>query len=276
MTNTGRAVDRTHPRNSSDTGEGPAMTGAFRPVTIDDSPQLLETSHRLRYQAYCLERRFLRAEDYPNQLEFDDFDRDSVHVGVLGAEGQLAGTARIVKPNSAGLPAFRHCSLFSADTTLAGEGNKVVEISRVCINRRYTRRRDEGICEGSQAVASGDGRRDVFATLIEAVYHATKRLGATHWLIAIEKPLRRRLARYGLPFQLAGPEVDYYGRVAPYIMNMAEFDRVIIGRQFAALDDFALELPPGLWPELDGHNSRLYARRASLPSVHPLNTLVAA
>lgn len=259
------------------------MTGAFRPVTIDDSPQLLETSHRLRYQAYCLERRFLRAEDYPNQLEFDDFDRDSVHVGVLGAEGQLAGTARIVKPNSAGLPAFRHCSLFSADTTLAGEGNTVVEISRVCINRRYTRRRAEGTCEGSQAVESGDyerpecGRRDdVFATLVKAVYHATKRLGATHWLIAIEKPLRRRLARYGLPFELAGPEVDYYGRVAPYIMNMAEFDRVIIGRQFAALDDFALAMPPGLWPELDKHNSRLYARRASAPSVHPLNTSVAA
>ena len=253
------------------------MTRAFRPVTIDDSPQLLETSHRLRYQAYCLERRFLRAEDYPNRLEFDDFDRDSVHVGVLGAEGQLVGTARIVKPNGAGLPAFRHCSLFLADTTLAGEGNKVVEISRVCIDRRYTQRRAEGICEGSQAVESGDGRRDdVFATLVTAVYHATKRLGATHWLIAIEKPLRRRLARYGLPFQLAGPEVDYYGRVAPYIMNVAEFDRVIIGRQFAVLDDFALGLSPGLWPELDKHNSRLYARRASAPSVHPSYTPVAA
>jgi N-acyl amino acid synthase of PEP-CTERM/exosortase system len=259
------------------------MIGAFRPVTIDDSPQLLETSHRLRYQAYCVERRFLRAEDYPNQLEFDDFDGDSVHVGVLGAEGQLAGTARIVKPNSAGLPAFRHCSLFSADTTLADEGNRVVEISRVCINRRYTRRRAEGICEGSQAVESGDyerrkcGRRDdVFATLVKAVYHATKRLGATHWLIAIEKPLRRRLARYGLPFELAGPEVDYYGRVAPYIMNLVELDRVIIGRQFAALDDFALGLPPGLWPELDEHNSRLYARRAGASPVHPLNTSVAA
>jgi hypothetical protein len=42
------------------------------------------------------------------------------------------------------------------------------------------------------------------------------------------------------------------------------------------LDDFALGLPPGLWPELDEHNARLYARRASAPSVHPLNTLIAA
>ena len=104
MPNTGRAVDHTHPRHSSDTGGKHALTGAFRPVTIDDSPQLLEKSYRLRYQVYCLERQFLRAEDYPNQLEFDEFDRDSVHVGVLDAEGELVGTARIVKPNSAGLP----------------------------------------------------------------------------------------------------------------------------------------------------------------------------
>src|SRR5215207_9063767 len=87
-----------------DMGSRTVMVRGFRPVTIDDSPQLLETSHRLRYQAYCLERRFLNADDYPDQLEFDDFDPESVHVGVLGVDGQLAGTARIVKPSSAGLP----------------------------------------------------------------------------------------------------------------------------------------------------------------------------
>ena len=206
-------------------------------------------SHRLRYQAYCLERRFLRAEDYPNQLEFDEFDRDSVHVGVLGAEGQLAGTARIVKPNSAGLPAFRHCSLFSADTTLADEGNKVVEISRVCINRRYTRRHAEGICEGSQAVESGDSR-DVPSR--RCVRHAGQSCLPCHQASGCDALADRDreaaptpYGRYGLPFQLAGPEVDYYGRVAPYIMKVAEFDRVIIGRQFAALDDFPWGCPLG-------------------------------
>ena len=227
------------------------MSATFRPVTIDDSPHLLEKSHRLRYQAYCLERRFLRAEDYPNQLEFDEFDRDSVHVGVLDAEGELAGTARIVKPNSAGLPLFLHCTLFPLETTFAESGNTVVEISRVCINRRYTRRRADVFSDAPGArgiqmstrfprTSGATERDDVFVTLVKALYHATKRLGATHWIIAVEKSLRRRIARYGLPFQLAGPEVDYYGLVAPYIMSVAEFDQVIHGRQFASLDDFPI------------------------------------
>ena len=227
------------------------MSPTFRPVTIDDSPHLLEISHRLRYQTYCVERRFLNAEDYPNQLESDAFDRDSVHVGVLDADDELVGTARIVKPNSAGLPFLLHCTLFPLETTFAQLGNTVVEISRVCINRRYTRRRSDVFsdapepAESEHAIPSHDRRRerdDVFVTLVKALYHATKRLGATHWIIAIEKSLRRRIARYGLPFQLAGPEGDYYGCVAPYIMSLAELDQVIHGRQFASLDSFPIGL----------------------------------
>ena len=100
-----------------------------------------------------------------------------------------------------------------------------------------------------------DDRDDLFTTLVKAIYQATKRLGATHWIIAIEKSLRRRIARYGLPFQLAGPEVDYYGLVAPYIMSLAELDQVILGRQFSSLDDFSVGLEPALWPSLDEHDT---------------------
>lgn len=230
------------------------MSGTFRPVTIDDSPQLLEQSHRMRYQVYCLERRFLRAEDYPNQMEFDEFDRDSIHVGVLDRVSELVGTARIVKPNSAGLPVFRHCTLFPDEATLDKAGNKVVEISRVCISQRFTRRRADvfsGLLEPAESEHAFPVRErrveqgDVFATLAKSLYHATKRLGATHWIVAIEKSLRRRVGRYGLPFELAGPEVDYYGLVAPYIMSLADLDQVIHGRQFPSLNDFPVGLEPG-------------------------------
>jgi N-acyl amino acid synthase of PEP-CTERM/exosortase system len=232
------------------------MIQTFRSLTIDDSPQLLEKSHRMRYQIYCLERRFLNAEDYPNQLEFDGFDRDSVHVGVLDAGGELVGTARIVKPGSAGLPFNLYCDLFPDETALTEAGNAVVEISRVCISRRYARRRADLFFDARDARESDEPampayerrvqRGDVFAPLVKALYHATKRLGATHWIIAIEKSLRRRIAQYGLPFHLAGPEADYYGRVAPYIMSLAELDRVIDGRQFASLDDFPIGLEPAV------------------------------
>lgn len=122
----------------------------------------------------------------------------------------------------------------------------------MCINRQYTRRRGDVFSDAPEAAESDEHafpahdrrqeRDDVFATLVKSIYHATKRMGATHWIIAIEKSLRRRIAHYGLPFQLAGPEVDYYGLVAPYIMSLADLDEVIHGGRFTSLDDFPIGL----------------------------------
>lgn len=236
------------------------LIGSLRPVTIDDSPHLLEASYRLRYQVYCLERHFLEAEDYPNQSERDAFDPVSTHVGVVDAGGTLVATARIVPSSSAGLPLLLHCALPAHQAVLGATGNMVVELSRVCISRRFSRRRQDVFYAGPDASAPDghalpsrdrrDHRDDVFTLLVTALYQATKRMGATHWVIAIEKSLLRRVARYGLPFRLAGPDVDYWGIVAPHIMVVAELDQLILARRFPLLDDFLEGLEPALRPEM--------------------------
>ena len=227
---------------------------------LDDDPLLLEQSYRLRYQVYCVEREFLPAEDYPDQLERDAFDRDSIHVGAVDADGELAATARMVMPNSAGLPLFHHCTLFPDVTTLDEVGNIVVEVSRVSISRHYARRREDPpyraaagcgrrlLSQRSPPAERRNARAEPFLTLLKAIIYAVKRAGATHLIGATDAALHRWLVHYGLPYRLAGPEVDYYGRVAPYIMSLAELDQVILGRQFAALDGFPVGLEPALWP----------------------------
>jgi len=230
------------------------MSGPYRPVTLDESAPLLAMSYRLRYQTFCLERLFFSKEAYPSQLESDAFDEWSVHVGVLNAENELVGTARIVRPNSAGFPLLRYCTLFPDQTVLTDPSNTVVELSRVCLKRhrngspeRVTTPAGERASVHPRAMAYTPGRvsTDPFAALIKAVYHAAKRLRATHWIVAVEKPLRRRLSRYGLPFRLAGPEVDYFGPVAPYVLSLAELDDVIRTHEYPALDD----VPGGVEPE---------------------------
>ena len=110
----------------------------FRGRVIDDAPLLLEQSYRLRYRVYCLQRHFLRAEDYPLGLEHDRFDRYSVHVGVLDPAGDLCGTARLVPMRGRGceLPLFRHCTVLDHHTELQDSANSIVEISRLAIGRR--------------------------------------------------------------------------------------------------------------------------------------------
>jgi N-acyl amino acid synthase of PEP-CTERM/exosortase system len=200
--------------------------------------------YRLRYQVYCLERKFLPAANFPDGLEIDDFDRHSVHVGAIDAWGTLAATARVVKVTAAGpgLPLFQHCKIFAEETELLDPDNTVVEVSRLSMSRGYRRRQLGSLPERR------DVRRDVFLTLLKAIYQATKRLGATHWVALTETSLQRLVAKYGFPFRAIGPECDYGGRVSPYLMNLAEFDQVILSRRVPELDDFVVGLEPRYWP----------------------------
>jgi N-acyl amino acid synthase of PEP-CTERM/exosortase system len=239
------------------------MSAPYRPVTLDESAQLLAMSYRLRYQSFVLERLFFSKDNYPRQLEFDAFDRVSVHVGVLDAHDALVGTTRIVPASPEGFPLFRHCRLYSDDTTVEDPANVVVELSRVCLNDHWDRR------AAARPIAPGEERRappalppspepgreanDPFAAMIKGVYHATKRLHVTHWIVAMEKGLRRRLMHYGLPFRQAGPEADYHGPVAPYVLSLAELDEVILTRRFPALNDILRGLEPDFWPSSMAH-----------------------
>lgn len=220
-------------------------TSYFEARTIDGSPELMAQSYSLRYQVYCRERGFLPVDDYPDERESDAFDRYSVHVGAVDAWDELAATARVVSLAKAGpgFPLFRHCRIFANETELIDPDNNVVEISRLSMSRRYRRRPESGVPERR------DVRRQAFLTLLKAIYQATKRMDATHWLAATEKSLQRLVEQYGFPFRVIGPEADYGGPVAPYLMNLAEFDEVILSGRIPALSDFLVGLEPEFHPQ---------------------------
>jgi N-acyl amino acid synthase of PEP-CTERM/exosortase system len=226
------------------TVEGP-LTVRLQPKILDDDPLLLAQSYRLRYQVYCVERQYLSADDYPDQLEFDAFDRDSLHVGAVDDEGALIATARVIKANRDGLPLFRYCSLFPSERTLQDAASTVVEVSRVSISREYPRLRGVSV---SSAAERRQRNAEPFITLLKAAYCAARRLGATHVIGATDAALHRRLVRLGFPYRVAGPTVDYYGPVAPHIMDLAELDLLVLGGQFPTLNGFPVDLGPRRWP----------------------------
>jgi N-acyl amino acid synthase of PEP-CTERM/exosortase system len=223
---------------------------------IDDAPALLEASYRLRFQVYCHERGFLDAADYPAGAEFDEFDAHAVHIGAVDGSGQLAGTARLIRYSDLGLPLFRHCSIFPEHAETCRQP-AVLEVSRLSVSRHYARRDTDGAYGVNEREAAGrvvvrNKRRrvdgEVFLAVTKALYQASKRLGATHWLAATESSLHRILLRFGLPFRQVGPESDYFGMVAPYLMEIAELDEVIASGRVAVLGEFADGLEPVLSP----------------------------
>jgi N-acyl-L-homoserine lactone synthetase len=194
----------------------------------------MEASYRLRYQVYCIERAFLKAANYPDQLERDEFDRHSVHVGVLDERGDVIATARLIQVSIRGLPLFRHCHVFPEETELYNEANRIVEVSRLCVSRHLKRR--------------GQGKDSEVSTLYRALYQVSKRAGFTHWLVATEDSLQRLVTEFGFPFRAIGPSVDYFGPVSPYMMDLQEFDRVIVSGTRLALSSFLDGLEPEYCP----------------------------
>jgi N-acyl-L-homoserine lactone synthetase len=207
----------------------------FHARAIDDDPRLLEQSYRLRYQVYCLERFFLDPDAYPDEREIDEFDAYSVHLGVIDARGDLAGTARLVTGNPLGFPMFQHCALFPDVHTLREPHVVAVEVSRVAISRSYARLRFEP-----------------FLSLVKAMVQGARRAGATHLMGATDAALHRWLTHFGLPYRVSGPSVDYYGPVAPCIMSLAELDGIILEGRYPALEGIGVGWDPRLWPAASG------------------------
>lgn len=207
------------------------MLEPFTYLRVDSQPQYLWATYRLRYSVYCIEKKFLDKDHYPNRLEVDSYDSHSLHFAAIDDEDLVKGTSRLViaTPGER-YPLDLHCTL---DRTLP---SNTAEISRTCISKRY--RRPErpqtgdafGLTMMTRSIAEDERKRinrlrmTIVLGLYKVMWQESKRSGIDNWLAAMEPSLARLLTRQHFPTVQVGPEVDYYGRVAPYLMNAASIE----------------------------------------------------
>jgi N-acyl-L-homoserine lactone synthetase len=229
------ARQRTFNANRSALLDQIAARSELNGLLLDNHPSLLMESYRLRYQVYCVERGFLNAANYPEGLERDEFDRYSLHLGVVDRHGSLKATSRLIQVSVLGLPLFRHCEISSAhETEVFRPTNRIAEVSRLCMSRQPADRHADRVA--------------VIPTMYQALYHFSKRAGFTHWLVATERGLHRLLKNFGFPFRPVGPHIDYFGPVAPYIMDFQEFEQILLSGTRPHLATFLDGLEPQYHP----------------------------
>jgi N-acyl amino acid synthase of PEP-CTERM/exosortase system len=227
----------------------------FHGVELDEFPRLLTESYRLRYQVYCCERRFLDAARYPAKLETDAFDQHAVHLGVVDDWGTLLATARLVRRTEDGLPMFGHCSILRREPVLADVRAPLVEVSRLAVSRANLRQVEREDGEERRAVTLArrqNARAELITVLYRELYQASKRHGFTHWLVATEPSLQRLVKGFRFPFVQIGPLTDYFGPVAPYLMDLREFELEILSGEAPALHGFLDGLDASLVPVAHG------------------------
>jgi len=213
---------------------GEPMSNRKFQVLLADTQESLRLHYVVRYRVFCLETGYEDAREFPDKMERDDYDKQSVHFLVRAREtGQWVAAMRLVLGPAHTLPLAERCAI-EADAGVPPDA-MAAEISRLCVVGSYRRRRQEHASphvipwdKRERDVAKGKGvyrleRRgdpEILLRLINAAveYGHTHQINYGYALMA--QSLMRILKSIGLNIVPIGPVCEHRGIRRPYLMNL--------------------------------------------------------
>ena len=189
----------------------------------------MKSAFELRFQVYCLECHFLDAKLYPNGMESDSHDAASAHFFSFNLASELVGYVRLVPPDTESRFLWQAHSGELLGGAVLPPPSQSAEISRLMVRRDYRRRRGD-VLSGVTVVANDDpliGERraespQILLSMYRQMYQYSLANGICYWYAAMERPLARSLQRMQFLFKQVGFETDYFGPVAPFVMDLRD------------------------------------------------------
>ncbi|MDO8728540.1 MAG: PEP-CTERM/exosortase system-associated acyltransferase [bacterium] len=198
----------------------------------------LDSIFKLRFDVYCKEKNFLPAVDYPECIEYDEYDARAAHIACYSPDDIILGCVRLVTPTTGqDFPFQLHCATFP--DFIAPLRAEAVEISRLMLNKvRRNRQKDSFLGVPADLIGDIDGviprqkttlqlqnsrlagNQLLLLSMFRAMYQHCKVNGIRYWYASMELPLARQLAGMGFRFTPIGPEASYYGIVTPFIADI--------------------------------------------------------
>ena len=175
---------------------------------VADTERSKAIHYNLRYQVYCLTKRFENPAAFPDQQESDIYDKNSVRFIVRHRDsGQWVGAMRLVLAVPEKLPLTR-VSTIDADSTRGPKGAVAAEASRLCV---------------LPSNIGSDGRLTIVhpSVITLALIRAAREYSLTHNIrfsyLLITAQLARILGRVGIEIKPVGPITDHRGLRRPYL-----------------------------------------------------------
>lgn len=208
----------------------------FKFLKVDFTDEaMMDKIYALRFDVYCRECGFIRAEDYPDGRERDEYDAQSIHFAAFNGDGDAVGTMRLIMPGEHPLPILEHCTQLDVPRERL-EVPEAVEISRLVISKRLRRRHDDHMYYGAKTedeyVVENNEQflrraKPMAFGLYREIYTESKRRGITEWYSLMERPLWFLLRIHGFLFDPIGAEVDVYGPVRPYVGRIDKIEQEV-------------------------------------------------
>lgn len=193
------------------------------------SPSLLDQVYQTRYQVYCQENAYEKAELHPNYREFDAYDSRSVHYLLRDKiAGCPLGTVRIILTSSnllsQSFPIQGICQHQLLSQQKLIQSHNCVEVSRFAISKEW---KIEWINRNEYLFGDHTGSIAQLMPLglIRGAVKMSIEQGASEWFAVMEPSLLRRLQRFGMYFRPIGPIVEYHGLRQPchsYLYDLLE------------------------------------------------------
>lgn len=179
----------------------------------------------LRYKVYCVETEYEDPSSFPEQVEYDEYDSNSVHfiVRKKGSHDWIAGM-RLVLDLPHRLPCYKHSAFdqpekYSAHVTGA-------EISRLCIVSDFRRKQAGSVsCLGDTVVELSQRRPDpmVVLGLMRAADHYCKENEIPYLFGLQANSLARILKSVGFQIEPVGQVCNFRGERRPYVSESLTF-----------------------------------------------------
>ena len=244
----------------------PNLTNSFHThlearTAVND--ELKRSAYRLRYNVYCVERGYEDESDFPDKMEMDEFDSESVHAVVRHKSSNCpVGVVRLVLPNQKRperqFPIETHFGHRFEKPTLNKfnfSRHNIAEVSRFAVSKQSLVQIQRRLAEEIHHEDPNLRRRDptqllpqISLGLIAMLFVISKQHGIGYWYAAMEPSLSRLLTRLGIEFSSIGPVMNYHGKRQPMI---AKVDDLLENIQRSRRDFFTLITNIGGVPDLD-------------------------
>jgi N-acyl amino acid synthase of PEP-CTERM/exosortase system len=173
-------------------GEGLlAQHDRYFSTVLADSPILQMTAHALRFQVYCLERKFENEEEHPDGLEKDVYDAHSIQ-GVLFHRPTrgVIGSVRMILPELNAADSFPVTTLLRENALeLSDYVNpaQCIEVSRFAISKEFRRRKSDEIA--ASEISRADAGRETnlaFLSMLQFVLRESIKRDIMFWTAVME------------------------------------------------------------------------------------------
>jgi len=203
-------------------------------VFLADTPASKKQHFNVRYQVYCEEMGYEDKTRFPEALEEDQWDDNSVHFIIRHKHtNQWIGAMRMVFPRNELLPLQALCPI---EQDNQAQHSQSIEISRLCLIQEIRKRKTDeepplALNAQTDAQVRTDvtqlySRRHINKSLIWGLFRAASLYSQANnidnWYFLGTKALARVISREGFKMQQIGEGCDHRGMRYPFKVEMQE------------------------------------------------------